>query len=292
MNEELDILKLADYSEKFENGDCKAYLIINKNMKDYKAMFGFVELTNDIDCARAVFSAMEERARELGFKNLIGPLNYSTWMSYRFAISNFDLKLFPDCTNPPYYNDIVRSLGYKELYTYRSASINMQNPMFEAGKEIYEQKISEGYRFVSCSGEEAYKLSRDIYEISKDAFCDAYLYSDIPYEVFESLYLSWVKKAEITVILAYKGGEALGYVFGYENPFGEGYISKTSAVKKEYQKHKIYTALLYLACKFVLEKGYKDMIYHFQCEQKDSFKRFEKEIESNEKRYAVYIKEI
>ena len=38
--------------------------------------------------------------------------------------------------------------------------------------------------------------------------------------------------------------------------------------------------------------SYKDMIYHFQCEQKDTFKRFEKKIESNEKRYAVYVKEL
>ena len=136
------------------------------------------------------------------------------------------------------------------------------------------------------------KVAKPVYEISKDAFSDAYLYSDIPYEIFEKLYLSWVKQLKFSIIIAYKGTGAIGYVFGYENPLGNGFISKTSAVIKRYQKHKIYTALLYLGWKLVLDKGYKDMIYHFQCEQKDTFKRFEKKIESNEKRYAVYVKEL
>ena len=292
MNSELEILTLSDYYEKFEKDGCEAYLIINNNMKDYKAMFGFVKLADNKEAAKEVFFALEEKAKELGFKHLVGPINYNTWMSYRFAISNYELKLYPDCNNPPYYIDIIKGLGYKELYTYRSASIDMNNPMFELGESIYREKLAEGYSFKTFQEKDALKVAKPVYEISKDAFADAYLYSDIPYEIFEKLYLFWVRQLKFSIIIAYKGTEAIGYVFGYENPVGEGFISKTSAVIKRYQKHKIYTALLYLGWKLVLNKGYKDMIYHFQCEQKDTFKRFEKKIESNEKRYAVYVKEL
>ena len=262
------------------------------NSEDHQAMFGFVKLDNNIESAKAVFCAMEKKAKKLGFQDLIGPVNYNTWMSYRFAISNYELKLFPDCNNPAYYNDIIKALGYEELYTYRSASIDMNNPMFEIGESVYKEKLEEGYRFEVLDGEDAIKVARQVYDISKDAFSDAYLYSGIPYEIFEKLYLSWVKGLRFSLILAYKDDDAIGYVFGYENPVGEGFISKTSAVIKKYQKHKIYSALLYLGWKLVLDKGSKDMIYHFQCEQKDTFKRFEKKIESNEKRYAVYVKEL
>lgn len=190
MNSELDILALADYFEKFEKEGCEAYLIINKNMKDHQAMFGFVKLDNNIESAKAVFCAMEKKAKKLGFKDLIGPVNYNTWMSYRFAISNYELKLFPDCNNPAYYNDIIKALGYEELYTYRSASIDMNNPMFEIGESVYKEKLEEGYRFEVLDGEDAIKVARQVYDISKDAFSDAYLYSGIPYEIFEKLYLS------------------------------------------------------------------------------------------------------
>ncbi len=41
----------------------------------------------------------------------------------------------------------------------------------------------------------------------------------------------------------------------------------------------------------VKNKGYDTMIYHFQCEQKETFRRFAEGVEDNEKRYAVYVKE-
>lgn len=292
MDREIEILKLADYYEKFEEGESCAYFIINKKMRGYQAMFGFSNLSEKKEEWENLFQSMEQRARELGYHFLIGPLNYCTWMSYRWAISRFDLSFFPDCSNPPFYPKYIEELGYRELYTYRSAEITIENPLNEMGEQIYHQKKAEGYRFVRYEKEEAFPHAREVYDISKDAFSDAFLYSDIPYEVFEKLYLSWVKEVDISLIIAYQGEEPVGYVFGYESPLGRDFISKTSAVKKEYQKHKIYLALLYLGSELVKEKGYDTMIYHFQCEQKGTFRRFDEDVEDNEKRYAVYIKEI
>ena len=291
MEREKGILKLADYYEKFEVGDSSAYLIINENMRDYKAMFGFTELSNKKDEWEELFHLIEEKAKALGYSAIVGPLNYSTWMSYRWAISRFDLRFFPDCTNPSFYPDYIKELGYRELYTYRRAEITIKNPLNEIGEQIYNEKKAEGYRFVTFEGKEALSQVKEVYEISKDAFSDALLYSDIPYAVFEKLYLSWVKEINISLIIAYRGEEVIGYVFGYDSPFGKDFISKTSAVKKEYQKQKIYLALLYLGSELVKNKGYDTMIYHFQCEQKETFRRFAEGVEDNEKRYAVYVKE-
>ncbi len=292
MSNQKEILALADYYQSFEVDNCSAYLIVNKKMKAYQAMFGFTCLEEDFKAVKKLFTAMEKRAKELGFHCLIGPLNYSTWFEYRWAISNYNFKLFPDCTNPSYYNEYIKKLGYTELYKYRSAVIDIKNPLFERGLEIYQAKLEAGYKFKVYEGEAALALAAEIYQISKDAFADAYLYSDIDYAIFAELYLSWVKKLRISLIVAYYKSEAVGYVFGYPNPFDGGFISKTSAVKKAYQHNKLYIALLYLGAKLVLDKGYKDMIYHFQCEQKSSFKKFAQNLESNEKHYAIYQKGI
>lgn len=292
MEKETEILKLSDYYEKFELNGSSAYLIINRNMTDHKCLFGYVKLENSEKDAKELFGRIEKRAKELGYNEIVGPVNYCSWMTYRWAISNFEAKLFPDCDNPPYYVDIIKSLGYKELYTYRSASINMNNPMYSSGRELYEQKLNEGFSFRMFKGEEAYTLARDVFEISCDAFKGSYLYCDIPWEYFEKLYLGWTKGLKLVLIGAYHEDKLIGYVMGYDSPYGDCFISKTSAVKKEYQKHKIYSALLYLGWKYVIDNGYKDMMYHFQCEQKDIFRRFDKEVESGEKRYAVFIKEL
>ena len=292
MHQELEILSLADYYEKFSEGGCSAYLIINKKMEDHKCLFGFTELSESLDEARALFSAMERRAKELGYDAIVGPVNYCSWMTYRWAISNYETKLFPDCTNPPYYVDFVKALGYRELYTYRSACIDIDNPLFHVGEQIYRQKLQEGFTFRLYEGEEAYAMADAVFSISQEAFRGSYLYCDIPKECFDKLYLSWTKGLKLAMFVAFHGDEPVGYVMGYDSPYGDCFVSKTSAVRTDFQKHKLYTALLYLGCKYVLDKGYRDMMYHFQCEQKDIFRRFEKEIESNEKRYAVFIKEL
>ncbi len=291
MQQELEILALADYSEKFEVNSCSAYLIINRKMTDHRCLFGFTVLTENIDDVRALFDAMESRAKELGFSRLVGPVNYCSWMSYRWAISRFDMKLFPDCTNPPFYVDFVKQLGYRELYTYRSADIDIHNPLYLAGEPLYRRKLSEGFTFEFFTGKEAYQLADDIFDISTEAFRGSYLYCDIPREYFNKLYLSWMQGLELAMFVAYYEGRPVGYVMGYDSPYGDCFVSKTSAVLPEFRKHKVYTALLYLGCRYVLDKGYKTMMYHFQCEQKDIFRRFDDTVESNEKRYAVFIKE-
>lgn len=292
MSKELKILELADYYKKFEVGSSSAYLILNKNMAEYQLMFGFTELSDDFQEVKKLFELLEDKARSLGYKELVGPINYCTWMSYRWTISNYDFKLFPDCNNPKFYVDFIEKLGYKQLLTYRSAVINLNNPMFEIGEKCYNDKLQEGYIFKTFKGKEAFSTIKEIYDISVDAFSSAYLYSEIPFEIFKETYLYWINNLDANVIIAYKDNKAIGYVFGYDNPVGDGFISKTSAVIKNYQKDKVYTALLYLGWKYVIDSGYKDMIYHFQCEQKETFKKFDKSVESNEKRYAVYVKEI
>lgn len=292
MDKELRILELADYYEKFIVEDAEGYLIINKKIKDYQCMFGFIKLPNNLETSKKIFSLIEEKAKKLGYKNIVGPVNYTTWMSYRWAINNYNLKLYPDCDNPGYYVDTIRSLGYKKLYTYRSVFIDMDNKLYDIGEAVYNQKIDEGFDFKLFCGEEVYDQVKDVYNISIDAFKGSYLYSEIPFEYFKQIYLEWTKKVKMVLYIAYRDNKAVGYVMGYMNPYSNDFISKTSAVLKEYQNRKVYVALLYLGVKYVKDLGLDKMIYHFQCEQKGTFQRFDENIESNEKNYAVFIKEL
>lgn len=292
MNKELKILELADYYKKFKVNSSSAYLIVNKNISDYQCMFGFVNLSDNLSDAKQLFKNMECHAKELGFNTLVGPMNYCTWMSYRWAISNHQFKLYPDCDNPPYYNTIITELGYTPLYTYRSAVIDMNNNLYTAGKQIYKEKCAEGFTFRFYQGKEVYDLVPDIFEISKDAFEGSYLYSHIPYEYFEQIYLEWTTQVNLAMYVVYDKDTPVGYAMGYVTPLGNHFVSKTTAVKKAYQKNKLYVALLYLGYEHVRSMGYSDIVYHFQCEQKDIFRRFDSTIESNEKRYAVYKKEL
>ena len=80
---------------------------------------------------------------------------------------------------------------------------------------------------------------------------------------------------------------------GYVNPCNPNdYISKTTAVRRKFQHNKLYLALVYLGYSHILDLGFKDVVYHFECEQRSTFRRFDGDIESKEKRYAVFVKEL
>lgn len=292
MDEELEILKLADYSELFEEKGAKAYLIINSKIADHPCLFGFVNMIEDFETVKILFTRIEERARDLGHHEIIGPINYCTWLSYRFALDRYDMRLYPDCDNPSYYVKFLKKLGYEEFLTYRSARVKIHNPTYEIGKKSFEEKESRGIVFKHFEGKDALSRAREVYEISCDAFKDALLYSELPYKYFEKIYLSWVKKVNVQLFVAYKDGQAVGFVMGYKNPFENNFISKTSAVKTAFQNQNIFAALFYFGSQQVEKMGFDDMIYHFQCEQKPGFSRLDSQYESDEKRYALFRKEL
>ena len=294
MNKELEILKLADHAEQIKYKNATCYLIVNKKLEEYQCMFGFVDLPKDYDVVRGLFEKVEQKARKLGYREIIGPMNYDTWMSYRWALNEYGVKYYPDCNNPRYYVDYIKKLGYKELYTYRSAHIKINNKLYWLGRLISVKKKMEGYKFELVKGEEAFAKVKEVFEISADAFADAYLYSEIPFEYFEKIYLAWVKKIEdVVAYIVYKNGEAVGFEMGYLNPYNKKeFIVKTIAVKKAFQGHKLYVALLYLGCKYVKKLGLDEVVYHFQCEQKRGFRKYDGDIESREKKYAMFIKEL
>lgn len=294
MDKQLKILDSADYSERIENGSSSCYIIVNNKLAEDKCMFGFAQLRDDFDEVKGLFEKAERRAKELGFSRLIGPMNYNTWMSYRWALNDFDVKYFPDCQNEAYHVDFIRRLGYKELYTYRSTHVKMDNKLFPVGEAVYRQKLDEGFTFKYFEGEEVYALADDIFDISKDAFSGGYLYSEISREEFREIYLSWTRIIpKLEMIVAFRDGVAAGFSMGYVNPQNPAdYISKTTAVRRDFQHNRLYLALVYLGYKHIIELGYSDVVYHFECEQRSTFHRFDDSIESNEKRYAVFVKEL
>jgi hypothetical protein len=293
MEKELDILQLADYSEQIAEGDASAYLIVNQNIPDYHCMFGFTNLPDNFEDVQKLFERIENRARSFGFKNIIGPLNCSTWMNYRWAIDGFDTKLTPDCDNPAYYVDFIKKLGYKELYTYRSAMVKVDNPLYAVGEQSYQEKIQSGFIFEKYNGEDCFTILEQLFDISCDAFSESELYCDIPFDYFKNLYAEKLHALNLVVFLAKTPDKKpIGYVLGYPSQDGKMFVSKSSAVKKEFQKHGFYTALLYLGLKHIKDSGYNETLFHFQCEQRKSFQHFSEQIETNVKRYAIFKKEL
>lgn len=87
----------------------------NRFHDENMAIWGFFECAADREAAAALFSAVEEWARQQGMTFLRGPLNPSTNYEIGLLIEGFESPpVFMMTYNPPYYPNLVESAGFKK----------------------------------------------------------------------------------------------------------------------------------------------------------------------------------
>ncbi len=94
----------------------------NKFHNDKTGFFGFLEAVNDQDVFEALLNTVKNWLKERGYDFMTGPMNPSTNDEAGFLIDGFNSPPYFMMThNPPYYIEIMESLGYqksKDLYAY------------------------------------------------------------------------------------------------------------------------------------------------------------------------------
>ena len=78
-----------------------------------RARFGWFDTINDLEVARLLLGTAEDWAREQGMTEIHGPLYYNTLGKQGMLVEGFEnIPPFNCLYNYPYYNDLVRKLGY------------------------------------------------------------------------------------------------------------------------------------------------------------------------------------
>ena len=95
---------------------------------DPAAYVGFFECVEDLDVCRALLSAAEAQARADGKEKLVGPLNASFWIGYRFKVENFDEHFTGEPDNLPYYADFWEACGFTVSERYYSNYLRSPTP--------------------------------------------------------------------------------------------------------------------------------------------------------------------
>lgn len=87
----------------------------NEKYGTRRVRFGWFDLINDPEVAKALFEAAESWARECGMDEIHGPLYYNTLGRQGMLIEGFDkLAPFSCLYNYPYYADMMRELGFEK----------------------------------------------------------------------------------------------------------------------------------------------------------------------------------
>ena len=265
----------------------------NNNQKEYKYLFGFLSFSKDDNINNEIFKQVEHDAKAQGAKYLVGPINYSSWFDYRLPIDNFDISFIPDIKGTN--SDILslEKLGYKEVYTYAS-TLSSINTRLE--KLSSKNRLSKEYYDELVTGDKVFDYTKEIFEVSSSCFQNGFLYSDVPYDVFNEIYMKWLRmlpfSIDLYMIRSKTTNSLIAFGICYFDSINKMYVCKTAGIKEDHRKSSVVMQLAKIVYERTRYHNADRILFHFQNEQKNTLSAFWKNHIILKKRYALFIKEI
>lgn len=231
------------------------FLVLNKRKKavaraivtfyenDDKAYIGFFECIRNYDISNYFLDYIERFIKRNGYKGIIGPLNCSFWIGYRFKLNNFSKPYFGEPYNKEYYPKMFEKAGYNVLQEYCSnifskVSKNQKNSVYTNRLKTLKDK---GYEFKEPTEENFYEQLIQIGKMILNLYSDFPCYKSISEDDFFKMYKDLKKIVDYSMIkLAYYNNQMVGFFVSIPNY--HNYINRKKyisilikkMIKKEY----------------------------------------------------------
>jgi len=177
--------------------------------------FGFYESVNDIEVARALFSAAEKWLKEKGKTKMNGPQSFSIYDSVGFVVEGHDVMPVVGLLHfARYYRDLAEACGFSKCidwYCFLVKKIEDYKPYL---KDIRENIMKDmDITYVITERKDLKRRAKDLREIFNTAWEGNWGHLPLTEKQFGMLYdeLKMVYIPELT-IFAEKQGETIGFI--------------------------------------------------------------------------------
>ena len=194
-----------------------ARCIITEYKNDNKAYIGLFEsIDNSYVCTKFLIE-VERKCKDLGKIQMVGPIDASFWIKYRFkhvSDKNFNYTYTGEPYNKPYYVRMWKEAGFEIDNTYSSNFYRevKESDSSEKCKLRIRQMKEKGYIIKNSSFREFDKDIHEIYRMITTLYSNFPMYKDLTFEQFKKLfgYLKWVLNYSM-VKMVYKDGKAVAF---------------------------------------------------------------------------------
>ena len=252
-----------------------------------------------------LFNKVFEELKKEGIETIIGPLNGTTWNTYRYVTEKGNGRPFLlEPWNEDYYVSLFEKLDFKHLAGYISTVMEGMN---SDGRKNLNKKIEklkkfdyyEDIRVESAENKDLLTVLNKVYDLTVEAFKNNFLYSELEREIFLKMYLSYEDKIIKKFFkMLYLKDELIGYVFGIPDYTELGYkrkidtvILKTIAVSPEYNGKGMGYILINSLIEEAEKEGYENVIYALMHESNVS-KNIGLLLGNMLRKYTLFIKEL
>ena len=197
------------------------------------ACLGSYECVDDEQVSSILLGHARRLTEEMGCGGLLGPMEGSTWNTYRFSLNNSNRAPFlMEPQHHIYYNDQFTKAGFELMSTYRSSEDSLvltDDSALAKQRESFEEM---GICFRTFDKKEAERDLGIIGHLSIEGFKDNLFYSPLSVEDFTAKYKSMIDVLDSSLILIAedKEGKAQAMAFGlpdYLDSTKSSFIIKT-----------------------------------------------------------------
>lgn len=194
--------------------NCLARIALIRTDGQDEMCFGYFAKRDCLLDISPLLEAVERAAKELGATCLIGPVNGSFWLSYRFKIDSFDLKpYFGEPRNPAGYPALFEAACYRQANIYRS---NYYPPGALVTKRMQDRLggfQALGYTIRTPRPREQEELITDLHGLISELYLDFPLYHKVDLSSFRTLFGTLPTVADFRLLrIAYKDGQPVGFL--------------------------------------------------------------------------------
>ena len=225
------------------------FLVLNKRKKavaraivtfyenDEKAYIGFFECVKDYNISNYFLDYIERFVKRNGYNGIIGPLNCSFWIGYRFKVDNYNRPYFGEPYNKDYYPIMFEKAGFNILQEYSSNIFSRVNKDQE--NRIYTNRLKslkeKGYEFIEPNEDTFYEQLIQIGKMILDLYSKFPAYKSISEEDFFQMYKDLKKIVDYSMIkLAYYNNQMVGFFISIPNY--RNYINRKKYISALIQK--------------------------------------------------------
>ncbi len=289
---------------------------------------GNISIKAMAETEKEIFEEIFNTLRKEGVKLLIGPLNGTTWNSYRYVVERGERPSFllePRNEN----NDVtlLENVGFSPFsYYFSSIMGNMEKYSLirekrEKAEKILERKLNRkkgevstpcpenrkiemedmetSFEIRTAEGKNLEELLVEVYNLTRESFKNNFLYTDMERENFLKMYMGYKDKLVRRYFkLLYVGNKLVGYLFGIPDyleltykPSVETVILKTIGVAPEYFNRGIGAILIDEFVKDAKNDGYKNVIFALMHEKNVS-KNIGLQLGKSFRKYALFKREL
>ena len=195
-------------------GEAVSRAVLTIYPEDPTACLGFFESQDTEEAASLLFKEADRLAKKHNCTGILGPIDASFWIRYRFKTDHFEQSYTGEPCNKDYYPRLWLAAGYRitERYYsnhYRTVSPSHQNPQFASR---LAQKRAEGYVIQSPSRKDFDRTLREVYHLLIELYRHFPGYRRITEDEFVSLYryLKFLIRYPM-VKMAYLHGQPVGF---------------------------------------------------------------------------------